>query len=180
VGAEARLLILSFGVLVTLAALAGPGSAVVRERKPMAALGGLEVSLLGKINAVRAARGLARLRRHAQLAAAAAEHSEQMALHGFFSHRSADGSSFGARVRRYYGPAGYRYWSVGENLMWSSAPLAPSAVVEGWMRSPGHRMVLLDARWRELGISAVRVDDAPGSFAGLDATIVTADFGARR
>jgi uncharacterized protein YkwD len=180
VGAEARLLILFSGVLVALAALAGPGSAVVRERKPMAVMGSLEVSLLGKINAVRAGRGLARLRRHAQLAAAAAEHSEQMALRGFFAHRSPDGSSFAARVRRHYGPAGYRYWSVGETLMWSSAPPAPSAVVENWMRSPGHRLVLLDARWRELGISAVRVDDAPGSFGGLDATIVTADFGARR
>jgi uncharacterized protein YkwD len=180
VGAEARLLILSFGALVTLAALAGTGAAVVRERKPMAVMGSLEVSLLGKINAVRAARGLARLRRHAQLAAAAAEHSEEMALSGFFGHRSADGSSFAARVRRYYRFAGYRYWSVGENLIWSSAPLAPSAVVESWMRSPGHRAVLLDSRWRELGISAVRVDDAPGSFDGADATIVTADFGARR
>jgi uncharacterized protein YkwD len=180
VGAEARLLILSFGVLVSLAAIATPGAAMVRERKPMAVMGGLEVNLLGKINAVRAARGLARLRRQAQLAVAAAEHSRAMAERGFFAHRSADGSSFAARVRRHYRPTGYRYWSVGETLLWASPTIGPSEAVEKWLQSPPHRSVLLDPRWRELGISAVRVEDAPGSFGGLDATIVTADFGARR
>jgi uncharacterized protein YkwD len=53
-------------------------------------------------------------------------------------------------------------------------------VIEAWLHSPPHRTVLLAPEWRELGISAVRVDDAPGSFDGMDATIVTADFGARR
>ena len=111
---------------------------------------------------------------------AAFEHSQQMARRGFFAHRSADGSSFAERVRHYYGPGGYRYWSIGENLIWSSGMLAPSGVVESWMRSPGHRTVLLDSRWRELGISAVQVEDAPGVYQGMDVTIVTADFGVRR
>jgi uncharacterized protein YkwD len=174
------LLILFTGVLVSLTAIAVPGAAMVRERKPMAVMGSLEVSLLGKINAVRAARGLVRLRRQAQLAAAAAEHSREMARRGFFDHRSADGSGFAARVRRYYGPAGYRYWSVGETLLWASPTIAPSTAVEKWLQSPPHRSVLLDPRWQELGISAVRVEEAPGSYGGRDATIVTADFGARR
>lgn len=103
-----------------------------------------------------------------------------MARRGFFSHRSADGSTFGQRVRRYYGSAGYQYWSIGENLIWSSGPLAPSAVVDSWLQSPGHRTVLLAARWRELGISAVQVDGAPGVYQGMDVTILTADFGVRR
>jgi uncharacterized protein YkwD len=153
---------------------------MVRERTPMAAMGALEANLLAKINALRARRGLARLRRQVQLTAAAAEHSREMARRGFFGHRSADGSSFAARVRRHYESAGYRYWSIGETLLWSSATMAPSAVVEAWLHSPPHRTVLLAPEWRELGISAVRVDDAPGSFDGMDATIVTADFGARR
>lgn len=153
---------------------------MVRKQPSLAAGRSIEAGLLAKINALRAGRGLARLRLHERLRAAALEHSRQMARRGFFGHRSADGSSFAARVQRHYGSAGYRYWSIGENLIWSSSTLAPSAVVENWLRSPGHRTVLLDARWRELGISAVHVDSGPGVYRGMDATILTADFGVRR
>jgi uncharacterized protein YkwD len=180
VGAEARLLILFAGVLVSLLAIASPGAAIVRKQPSLAAGRSLETGLLGKINALRAGRGLARLRLHARLGAAALEHSRQMARRGFFSHRSPDGSTFGQRVQRYYGAAGYRYWSAGENLMWSSGPLDPSAVVDGWLKSPGHRKVLLDASWRELGIAALQVAAAPGVYGGMGVTIVTADFGVRR
>jgi uncharacterized protein YkwD len=161
-------------------ALATPGPAIARKQTSMSAGRALETGLLGKINALRAGRGLARLRVHERLRAAALEHSRQMARRGFFGHRSADGSTFGERVRRYYGFAGYRYWSAGENLIWSSGPLAPSVVVESWLQSPGHRKILLDAGWRELGIGAVQVDAAPGVYDGMDVTIVTADFGVRR
>ena len=153
---------------------------MVRKQPSMAAGRSLEAGLLGKINALRAGRGLARLRLHEGLGAAALEHSRQMARRGFFGHRSADGSSFKARVQRHYGFAGYRYWSAGENLIWSSSTLAPSDVIERWLKSHGHRRILLDARWRELGVSAVYVDDAPGHYRAMDVTIVTADFGVRR
>ena len=160
--------------------MAVPGAAMVRKQPSMAAGRSLETGLLAKINALRAGRGLARLRLHERLGAAALEHSRQMARRGFFGHRSADGSSFAARVERHYGSADYRYWSIGENLIWSSSTIAPSTVIENWLRSPGHRTVLLDARWRELGISAVHVDAAPGVYRGMDVTILTADFGVRR
>jgi uncharacterized protein YkwD len=153
---------------------------MVRKQPSVTAGRSLEAGLLAKINSLRAGRGLARLRLNEGLAAAAVEHSRQMARRGFFGHRSADGSSFKARVQRHYGFVGYRYWSAGENLLWSSTAISPSAVVESWMQSPGHRTVLLDKSWRELGISAVHVDDAPGHYEGMDATIVTADFGARQ
>jgi uncharacterized protein YkwD len=103
-----------------------------------------------------------------------------MARRGFFGHRSADGASFAARVQRHYGSAGYRYWSIGENLIFASPTIDSSAVIDNWLRSPGHRTVLLAARWRELGISAVRVDAAPGVYRGMEVTILTADFGVRR
>jgi len=48
-----------------------------------------------------------------------------------------------------------------------------------WMASPEHRANLLTARWRQVGLSAVHVAAAPGTFNGLDVTIVTADFGVR-
>jgi uncharacterized protein YkwD len=153
---------------------------VARKQPTMAAGRSLETGLLGKINALRAGRGLARLRVDERLRAAALEHSREMARRGFFSHRSPGGSTFAQRVQRHYGPAGYQYWSAGENLIWSSAPLAPSAVVDSWLQSPGHRKVLLEASWREVGIGAVQADAAPGVYGGMDVTIVTADFGFRR
>jgi uncharacterized protein YkwD len=174
------LLILFTGVLVSVLALASTGAAMTRKQPTLAAGRSLETGLLGKINALRAGRGLARLRLHGRLGAAARAHSQQMARRGFFSHRSADGSTFGQRVQRYYGAAGFRYWSAGENLIWSSGPLDPSGVVDSWLQSPGHRKVLLDASWRELGVAAVQVAAAPGVYAGMDVTIVTADFGVRR
>ena len=52
--------------------------------------------------------------------------------------------------------------------------------IDMWMKSPPHRANLLNGRWREVGISAVHVTQAPGAYRGLDVTIVTADFGVRR
>jgi uncharacterized protein YkwD len=48
------------------------------------------------------------------------------------------------------------------------------------MNSPEHRANLLNGRWREIGISAVHAVAAPGTYDGLDVTIITTDFGVRR
>jgi uncharacterized protein YkwD len=48
------------------------------------------------------------------------------------------------------------------------------------MNSPEHRANILTPRWREIGISAVHVASAPGTFKGLEVTIITTDFGVRR
>ena len=52
--------------------------------------------------------------------------------------------------------------------------------VEMWMNSPPHRANLLSRSWREIGISAIHFDAAPGEYDGAPVTIVTADFGAAR
>jgi hypothetical protein len=49
-----------------------------------------------------------------------------------------------------------------------------------WLNSPPHKKNLLTARWREVGLSAVHVLSAPGTFGSREVTIVTADFGVRR
>ncbi len=69
-----------------------------------------------------------------------------MVTGGFFAHESADGTPFSQRVRRYYGPQGYRIWSVGENLLWSSPGIGPARAVQLWLASPGHRENLLASR----------------------------------
>ena len=140
----------------------------------------LQQSILVEINAVRKAHKLAPLRLSAGLTRAAEGHSLAMARLGFFSHSSRDGTVFWKRIARSYPARGYATWTVGENLLWSSSQLDGARAVRMWLNSPPHRKVLLSARWRELGISAVRADAAPGAFGGSDVTVVTADFGLRR
>jgi uncharacterized protein YkwD len=48
-----------------------------------------------------------------------------------------------------------------------------------WIASPEHLRNLLTAKWREIGVSAVRVVHAPGIFGGRRVTIITTDFGDR-
>jgi uncharacterized protein YkwD len=103
-----------------------------------------------------------------------------MARGGFFSHTSSDGTAFWKRVQRFYGPTGFGYWSVGENLLWSSPTIDARRAVQMWLDSPPHRKNMLTAAWREVGLAAVTVDAGPGVFNGLPVTIVTADFGVRR
>jgi len=73
----------------------------------------------------------------------------------------------------------YLTWWYGENLLWSAAPIGPGAVVGRWLASPPHREELLDPRFRELGISALRALAAPGIFGGQAVVLIVADFGVR-
>ena len=60
------------------------------------------------------------------------------------------------------------------------ARLSPATALKMWMRSPEHRANILNPNWREIGIAAVHVHGAPGTFGGLPVTIITTDFGVRR
>ena len=144
------------------------------------AMAALEAQVLAEMNTIRRSRGLRPLRISTRLAAAADSHSRAMARRGFFSHNSANGSSFSRRIERFYGPKGYRYWSVGENLLWSSPSVDAAAALRMWMNSPPHRANLLARHWREVGLAAVHVPTAPGVYGGREVTVVTADFGVRR
>jgi uncharacterized protein YkwD len=161
-------------VLLATAALAAPSTA-----QPSAPTTATARDIVSAINGVRARHSLRPLRLVRPLTSAASQHSREMGEQGYFSHNSADGTSFWKRVGRYYGSKGYRYWSVGENLLWSSTSLTPASAVNMWMNSPPHRKNLLGRNWRQVGLSVRQFTSAPGVFQGLTATIVTADFGVR-
>jgi uncharacterized protein YkwD len=156
------------------------GPATAASERPTTAVAALEQGVLANVNALRRQHGLAPLRLSSALTAAARQHSTEMAARGYFSHSSANGSSFDRRIARFYPSSGRRYWSVGENLLWSSPDVDASGALSMWFNSPAHRKNMLTARWREVGLSAVHVPSAPGSFGGREVTIVTADFGVRR
>ena len=168
---------------VTAAALAlllAAAPATANPTRHKRTLTALEVGVLGDINTFREQHGLRPLRFSPALGAAARQHSTEMALRGYFAHSSADGSSFDRRIARYYPMGHSRYWSVGENLLWSSPDVDAAGSLQMWENSPPHRENLLTPRWREIGISAVHVVSAPGTYGGRPVTIVTADFGVRR
>jgi uncharacterized protein YkwD len=167
-------------ILVALAcAAAFASSATAAPRQPTVSLSPLESGVLADVNAIRAQHHLVPLRLSVQLSDAARQHTQEMGADGYFAHNSVDGSAFWKRVQRFYASARFGYWSVGENLLWSSPDVSPESALNMWMGSPEHRANLLSPRWREIGVAAVHVTAAPGIFKGLDVTIVTTDFGVR-
>jgi uncharacterized protein YkwD len=120
-----------------------------------------ESSLLREVNAVRASRGLARLRLDYRLETVARAHSVDMLRRHYFAH-----GAFSARVYR-SGAAGPLF---GEDLAFG--PVSASWVVNAWLGSPEHRANLLRPGFRRIGIGAVI-----GTFEGSAGTlVVTADF----
>ena len=171
--ALAAAVIPSASAAVVSAAAAHPRSVKARKSSTLAS------QVVAELNATRAENGLEPLRSSPALAVAAALHSREMAEHGYFAHRSPDGSAFSKRVARYYSSRGVRVWSVGENLLWSSPSIDAQNAIRMWLNSPGHRRNMLNPQWRDVGISALHVTAAPGFYRGLEVTIVTADFGVR-
>jgi uncharacterized protein YkwD len=140
----------------------------------------LDESVVAQINVVRRSHGLPLVRLSRHLLRSAGGHSRAMATYGFFSHESRDGTAFWKRIERDYRQVGYRAWSVGETIAFSSGSLDGAGTVRMWMNSPPHRKVLLNPLWRQVGVSAIWVTSAPGAFDGDDVTLITADFGIRR
>jgi uncharacterized protein YkwD len=176
-----RSLSIVIAAFVSALALAGTAAAADRHAtQPRAASAALAIQVLGAVNDIRAQHGLVPLKLAPGLSAAALSHAQEMAQDGYFSHDSADGSAFWKRVQRYYGSNGFGLWSVGENLLWSAPDVDAAGAVKMWMESPEHRANMLTARWREIGLATVHKAAAPGTFHGLDVTIVAADFGVRK
>jgi uncharacterized protein YkwD len=142
-------------------------------------LTGLESGVLLQLNEIRAEHGLQSVKISARLTDAAAQHTSEMGTTGYFEHASLNGTAFWKRIGRWYSSGGYGYWSVGENLLWSSPELDATSALGLWMHSPEHRANILTPRWREIGIAAAHFAAAPGTYKGLEVTIITTDFGVR-
>lgn len=189
--AAGRLLVTTAIAVVALAVLAAPSVAadagadarvpVVNDESSATPkrLARLERRVLRQLNNFRQSHGLKTLRASRQLARAAKAHGFAMARKGFFSHDSANGSSFDTRIRRFYRTVGFRQWAVGENLLWSSGTLDGRRAIGLWKDSRGHRRNMLSRQWREVGVAAVKTRRAPGVFGGRTVTIVVTDFGSR-
>jgi len=77
-------------------------------------------------------------------------HCEDMVDNNHFAHESSDGTSFGARVARFYTDSSY----VGENIAYGYGTGFPTVMV-GWMCSDGHRANIMSAGYNEMGPGAI-------------------------
>jgi uncharacterized protein YkwD len=147
------------------------------------ALEDFDASVFCLINEQRASSGRHPLRPNGRLRRAAFEYATSMEAGRFFSHH---GDFFGhpvgatpvSRLRQvgYIRPRGS--WAIGENLRWTAAEgSTPAATVAAWMGSPEHRKYLLKARFRDLGVAAVR--GLPYDPSQTDGVTVVTEYGFR-
>jgi uncharacterized protein YkwD len=152
---------LTFAVVLATALTTAP--AVSAE----AHLNGFEREVIDGINAARGQQGLPPVRAHRGLSRAADTHSRDMLRADFFDHASSDGTSFDQRVRRFT-----RARMVGETI----AALrrrqgGAGTVVQMWLESPPHRAIVLEPRFRRVGIAR-----RFGTLGAAPNAVVTADF----
>jgi uncharacterized protein YkwD len=98
------------------------------------------------INAHRVRAGAGPVTLQWQLNKAAVAHANDMARRRLMTHIGSDGSRAGTRISR----TGYRWSLWGENI--AAGQITPSAVVWAWLNSPAHRAVMLDNRYKHMGI----------------------------
>jgi hypothetical protein len=110
-------------------------------------LSGERDKLLSLINEYRQQNGLPPLHVSKALTTSAQLHSEDMALHDYFSHTSLDGRTFVDRIRQ----AGYTYNTpLGENI---AAGIATAQYVfEAWKSSSPHNAAMLNPNFKVIGI----------------------------
>ena len=134
-------------------------------------------ALLCTIDAERTARDLPAVQQSQQLARAAQGHAADMVTRHFFAHVTPGGSTLGDRVAATGYLKGRSDWELGEAIAWAQQPLdTADSLVRAWLASPPHRAILLDRRFREVGIGV-----APGltDGSGLAGATAVLDFGFR-
>lgn len=128
-----------------------------------------EMQLLAFTNQARAIAGLAPLTWNVNLAAAAQEHSDDLAAHGGNCpslHDSCDGTAWSKRVGRYY-PC---WVALAENA--AEGLSSAQSLHDGWMASSGHRANILSPFVTEFGAAIALGQTAFGKIA-----FATEDFG---
>jgi uncharacterized protein YkwD len=158
-----------YGIVIMLAALAALLLMSIPAAAPAAtSLNPYEKQLISLINKQRAKRHLAALRINPKLMASSRAHSAEMASCKYFAHESANGEAFSVRIVNHgYSRAGYRTWKTGENLYWGAGLYSsPYLVVQGWMKSPSHRQVILTKTFRDIGVGAIVAEDGYGDCSG--------------
>jgi uncharacterized protein YkwD len=180
---DAVTLVITAGILVGAVALPRVQALLVRDADHCAESGDLptrdnlrstRTAVLCLLNRERAGHGLAPLRRSSNLELASQRHSEHMAVRNFFAHDTPDGVDPGARMAAAGNPITAS--ATGENIAWGSGAAAtPVRIVQGWMKSPGHRANILRPQFSEVGVGVAH--EAPRPYVDGRVGVYTTDFG---
>lgn len=111
--------------------------------------------------------GLPPLLLNKTLSLMAEEKGSDMIAKQYFAHVSPDGINLAAVAKKF----GYNYLNVGENLALGDFHSSPD-VVNGWMNSPGHRANILNTKYAEIGVGAVK-----GNWKGKEVWFAVQEFG---
>ena len=113
-----------------------------------------EAVMFKKINQIRRAHGVVRVRPSLHLFYSATRYARQMIRSDYFGHQATI-------------PLTRRFRTAGETLAWHSGwRLSPRRTVRQWMGSPSHRAVLLSSSFTRLGVGHAR-----GNYGGRRATM---------
>ncbi len=126
----------------------------------------IQFRMLDSVNALRGAAGAPELALNAELNAAAATHSRDMALQNRPWHFGSDGSSPIDRAQR----AGYAGTVLGENI--SETYESEVETIAAWMQQPDTRDVITDPTARDLGVAFFQEENGK-----IWWTLVTGDGG---
>jgi uncharacterized protein YkwD len=132
-------------------------------------------------NAERSQRGLNNVSYAPRVARVARDHSENMATHDYIGHTepngetgeeryqgicdySGDGYTFGENAAGAYHERSFVAWGTDETVYLATEKEVARYLVDGWMRSEGHRENILREGWTELGVGvAVSGDEVYAS-----------------
>jgi uncharacterized protein YkwD len=132
------------GAPATASAAECAGADIVPAADNLAAVGQATLCLINQQRAASENRALT---------AASATYSQRMVQQAFFAHESPDGGTLVARLKAARYLTGGDDWVVGENIGWGQGPLStPRSMVTAWMNSAGHRVNILAADYREVGL----------------------------
>lgn len=161
------------------AASEAPGCAGATVIPAAPALGQVAAdAVLCLVNAERAQRALRSVVASKPLTRAATGHSTDMVRRGYFAHVSPDGLDLRRRVARTGYLRGSRRPALGETIAWGTDMYAtPTELVKAFMQSPEHKAIILDGRYREVGIGLAL--GAPMEGMGGSGTTLSLDFGRR-
>ena len=132
---------------LVLSACGGTGLSTGGGAMTVGDIGEIQFRALDSVNTLRGARGLQPLELNAQLNAAAATHSRDMAVQNRPWHFGSDGSSPIDRVRR----VGYSGKMRGELI--SETYQSELETLSDWMENPETRRVIMDPQATEMGFS---------------------------
>jgi uncharacterized protein YkwD len=114
----------------------------------------VRAAVLCLVNRERTSRGERPLAADSQLTASAQAHTDSMSAQDYFEHVGPRGETPLMRMQATgYLSSAHNGYEVGENIGWGTLwEGTPSAIVQAWMGSPGHRANILDARFTATGV----------------------------